>query len=79
MKRFIILVFILYGVQLMAQVQDDLIIPIDTETNKIKFQGVIEEKGDQYELFKRSIYWLNSTYKDPVRVTSVREKETGDR
>jgi hypothetical protein len=77
MKGFIIALFVLYGIQLSAQMKDDLIIPIDTETNKIKFQGVVDEKGEQYELFKRSIYWLNSTYKDPVRVTSVRDKETG--
>ncbi len=77
MKKFIIFVFVLYGIQLSAQVKKDLFIPIDNETNKIKFQGVIKEQGSQYDLFKRSIYWLNSTYKDPVRVTSVRDKETG--
>ncbi|MFK5854566.1 MAG: DUF4468 domain-containing protein [Bacteroidota bacterium] len=77
MKKVIIFAIVLCSIQLSAQVKEELTIPIDTETNKIKFQGVIEEKGDQYELFKRSIYWLNSTYKDPVRVTSVRDKETG--
>lgn len=55
----------------------DVLIPVDEETNKVKFQEVVDEKGDKYELFKRSIYWLNDTYKDPVRVTSVRDKETG--
>jgi len=77
MKKFIIIIFILYGINLSAQVKEDLVIPIDTETNKIKFQGVVDEKGTQYELFKRAVYWLNGTYKDPVRVTSVRDKETG--
>jgi len=77
MKKFILFILILYGINLSAQVMEDLIIPVDIETNKIKFQGVIKEEGSQYELFKRAIYWLNSTYKDPVRVTSVRDKETG--
>ncbi len=77
MKNLIIIVFLFLSFQVSAQVKEDLFIPIDTETNKIKFQGVVKEEGDKYELFKRSIYWLNSTYKDPVRVTSVRDKETG--
>jgi len=53
------------------------IIPIDSETNKIKFREVIDEPGTKNELFNRSIYWLNDTYKDPVRVTSIRDVETG--
>ncbi len=65
------------GLLVTAQVKEDLVIPVDSETNRVKFQGVIDEEGSKYELFKRSIYWLNSTYKDPVRVTSVRDKETG--
>ena len=77
MKNLIIIVFLFLSFQVSSQVKEKLTIPIDTETNKIKFQGVVEEEGDKYELFKRSIYWLNSTYKDPVRVTSVRDKETG--
>ncbi len=78
MKKFIFFLAILFScVQISAQVSRDLIIPVDDETKKIKFQGVVDEQGDKYELFKRSIYWLNDTYKDPVRVTSVRDKETG--
>ncbi len=77
MKNLIIIVFLFLSFQVLSQVKEELTLPIDTETNKIKFQGVVEEEGDKYELFKRSIYWLNSTYKDPVRVTSVRDKETG--
>jgi len=77
MKNLIIIAFLFLSFQVLSQVKGELTLPIDTETNKIKFQGVVEEEGDKYELFKRSIYWLNSTYKDPVRVTSVRDKETG--
>ena len=77
MKFIVFTLSIIFGVNLMAQEKADLFIPVDEETNRIKFQGVVEEEGSKYELFKRSIYWLNGTYKDPVRVTSVRDKETG--
>jgi len=77
MKNLLIILCLFLGLQSIAQEKKELFIPVDSETNKIKFQGVIEEEGDQYELFKRSIYWLNNTYKDPVRVTSIRDKETG--
>lgn len=77
MKWILILTVMFSGIQLNAQVKEDLFIPVDTVTNTIKFRGIVEEEGEQYELFKRSIYWLNNTYKDPVRVTSVRDKETG--
>ena len=65
------------GSFLFGQDKPELFIPIDEDTQRVKFQDVVEEEGDKYELFKRSIYWLNDTYKDPVRVTSVRDKETG--
>ncbi len=77
MKKFIILAMVLYGLQLFSQAEGELKIPIDSETKTVKFQGVIKEPGTKYELFKRCIYWLNDTYKDPVRITSVRDKETG--
>ncbi len=77
MRNFVFLILIALSTTAFAQEEKELFIPVDEETNMIKFQGVIEEEGDQYELFKRVIYWLNDTYKDPVRVTSVRDKETG--
>ncbi|NQU33770.1 MAG: DUF4468 domain-containing protein [Bacteroidetes bacterium] len=76
MKNVLLVVLLFVGIQLSAQVKEELFIPVDTETNKVKFQGVVEEESSKYELFKRSIYWLNATYKDPVRVTSVRDRET---
>ena len=76
MKYLILLVVIFTGLNVGAQ-QMKPIIPIDTETNKIKFQEAISEPGTKDELFKRSIYWLNGFYKDAVRVTSIRDAETG--
>jgi len=75
-KPFLLLVFISvsWSAGLFAQMER---IPVDTETSKIKFQEVIDEPGSKNELFNRSIYWLNDYYKDPVRVTSVRDKATG--
>jgi hypothetical protein len=52
-------------------------IPFDPDVKKIKFQEVINETGTQAELFKRCVYWLNDYYKDPVRVTIVRDEPTG--
>lgn len=59
---------------LFAQVEN---IPVDSESGKIRFQEVVDEPGTQEELFNRTINWLNNYYKDPVRVTSVRDKATG--
>jgi hypothetical protein len=52
-------------------------IPFDAETRKIKFQQVIDEEGTKEDLFNRCIYWLNDYYKDPVRVTIVRDAPSG--
>ena len=52
-------------------------IPFDNDEKKIKFQEVINETGTQKELFNRCVYWLNGYYKDPVRVTIVRDEPTG--
>jgi hypothetical protein len=76
MKQLVIFVAIFFSLTGWAQDMKP-IIPIDTETNKIKFQEVIDEQGSKDELFNRSIYWLNGFYKDPVRITSIRDKATG--
>ncbi len=57
-----------------AQVEN---LPVDSESGKIKFQEVVDEPGTKEELFNRTINWLNNYYKDPVRVTSVRDIATG--
>lgn len=71
-----LIVTVFFSFVLSAQVMKP-IIPIDNETNKIKFQETVAEPGSKDDLFKRCIYWLNDTYKNPVRVTSIRDKETG--
>lgn len=76
MNRLLIILFIVVGINAFAQ-EPDLFIPVDEETQLIKFQNVVDEEGSQYDLFKRCIYWLNDYYKDAVRVTSVRDEPTG--
>ncbi|MDA3944146.1 MAG: DUF4468 domain-containing protein [Bacteroidetes bacterium] len=68
------LLFILLHSPITAQIKT---IPFDAEAKKIKFQQVIEEEGTQKELFHRCIFWLNDYYKDPVRVTIVRDAPSG--
>lgn len=78
MKR--LFLFFVFFVSVAVQAQEEVkpsFIPIDNETQRIKFQDVVEEEGTQNELFKRVVYWLNDYYKDPVRITSVRDKATG--
>lgn len=78
MKKLLIFVFSLLMLAslnpLAAQVKT---IPFDAEARKIKFQQVIEEEGSQNELFNRCVFWLNDYYKDPVRITSVRDAPSG--
>lgn len=71
---FILLLFL--GIELAAQNTSGKY-PVNPETGQIEYQEVVEESGTKEELFNRSIYWLNDFYKDPVRVTSLRDIETG--
>jgi len=52
-------------------------IPVDENTKLVTYQDVIDEKGDQNELFNRCIYWLNEFYANPVAVTKKRDFESG--
>jgi hypothetical protein len=50
---------------------------LDEETGKVIYQAVVEQSGTQEELFNRCIYFLNDFYNDPVRVTNIRDIQTG--
>ncbi len=77
MKKFAFLFVIVISFStLLAQVKKG-VLPIDPETKKIKFQEVVHEKGTKQQLFNRCVYWLYKFYKDPDRVTSVRDPNTG--
>ncbi len=78
MKRIVILVLLIGSITLQAQDEKKpSVIPIDNDTQRIKFQEVVNQEASKTELFKRCVYWLNNYYKDPVRVTSVRDEPTG--
>lgn len=62
----------------LANAQDKkLEIPVGTETGQIRFRDVIDVKGTKDELFNRCVYWLNDFYKDPTRITTIRDVPTG--
>ena len=75
-KEIALLLFLISGLHIYSQ-DTVTLLPIDSETNKIKFQEVVDENGAKSELFKRCIYWLNSYYKDATRITTVRDEPTG--
>ena len=77
MKRLAILFLIITSTLLSNAQTDILVLPVDEETNKIKFSDVIDETGTKDELFNRCVYWLNDFYKDPTRITNVRNVATG--
>jgi len=56
---------------------DKLEIPVETETGLIRFKEVVDEEGTKDELFNRCVYWLNDFYKDPTRITTIRDVPTG--
>lgn len=76
MQKLLIFFFLLTTVQLNAQ-EETQKFEIDPETGKIKFQAVVEEEGTQEQLFNRCIYFINDFYKDPVRVTTIRDLTSG--
>ena len=75
MKPILILITFSFSIYLSAQTKK-LEIPVETETGIVKFKEVIDEEGTQDELFNRCVYWLNNFYKDPTRVTTIRDVPT---
>lgn len=75
-KKLIGLFLIAFPVFLEGQVEK-LEIPLDSTSGVIIFRDVVEEEGTKNELFNRCVYWLNDFYKDPVRVTTIRDLPSG--
>lgn len=76
MKLFI-LIFALFSGTLLFSQTEEYQIPVDSATNLIIFQETVEEPGTKDELFNRCVYWLNDYYKDPQRVTTIRDSPSG--
>ena len=77
MKKITTLILSLSISFLLFAQEDVLDLPVDEDTQKIKFREVVDEQGTQDQLFNRCIYWLNDFYKDPTRVTTIRDVPTG--
>lgn len=76
MKNFVLLILLLVNIQINAQ-DSTFSYQIVPETGDLIFQAVGEQPGSQEELFNRCIYFINDFYKDPVRVTTIRDIQTG--
>ena len=76
MKSIVFLLTMFFSLSALAQ-EDRPVIPIDENTHKIKFKEVVDEDGSKDELFNRCVYWLNDFYKDPTRVTTLRDVPSG--
>ena len=76
MRIIALLLLLTSGLFVNAQVEK-LEIPVDDDTKMIRFREVIDEPGTKEELFNRCVYWLNNFYKDPTRVTTIRDIATG--
>jgi len=72
------LIALLFIIPFLALAQSEkLEIPVEPGTGLIKFREVIDVEGTKNELFNRCVYWLNGFYKDPTRVTTIRDVATG--
>lgn len=53
-------------------------LPVDTETNRVSYSGVVAVKGaNQNELYTRAKLWLALTYDEAKEVIKVDEKDAG--
>jgi hypothetical protein len=79
MKRLVFLIFLM-SLYLPNFAQNTTIDPdkyINKKTKQIEFSEVVSSAGSKVELFRRCVYWLNDYYKDPTRITQVRDIHTG--
>ncbi|MFA8450370.1 MAG: DUF4468 domain-containing protein [Bacteroidales bacterium] len=76
MRSLLLGIFLLFiGIGVKAQEAQE--IPVNKDTGLITFRDVVKVDGDKKHLFNRCISWVNSEYKDPVRVTSLRDFPNG--
>lgn len=69
---------LLSSLSLYAQAPTETTLPVDTETRKVTYTGVVAVQGaKQSELYTRAKLWLAMTYDDPKDVVKVDEKDAG--
>jgi hypothetical protein len=52
-------------------------IPVDPDTKKIMYRGVVDEKGTAFYLYDKAIEWFGSYYPNPQAVYTVQDKVNG--
>jgi len=52
-------------------------LPVNPNTNKIEYTGVIQVEGTTAELYTRALAWINSYFKNASDVTRVRDSNNG--
>lgn len=74
-----ILIIILMQVSGMAQEENSggFNMPIDETTGLIIYQEVVDQQGNQKELFNRAGEWLHQFFVNPVHVTKTRDAASG--
>ena len=77
MKKLITLIISLVISFFLFSQEKVLELPVDEDTQKITFREVVDEQGTKDQLFNRCVYWLNHYYKDPTRVTTIRDVPSG--
>ncbi len=72
MKNLFVLLIVLFAfVNVKAQVS------VDPDTKKIMYREVVSMDGNKDTLYNRAMAWVNSFYKNPQAVTTVRDPENG--
>jgi len=79
MKSFLIAPWLLFSsFSLYAQSTIETTLPVDTETKRVTYTGVVAVKGvTQNELYTRAKLWLGLTFDDAKDVIKVDEKDAG--
>ena len=77
---FNILISLIYFIPTLVVSQDppDISgIPVDPDTKKIKYQEVVQEKGDPGYLYKQAMLWFNYYYINPTSLFTVQDNING--
>lgn len=70
-KLFVLTVLSMLFISVNAQ------IPVDSDSKLIIYQEVVDQDGIKDTLYNRAIVWVNSYFKNPQGVTSIRDAENG--
>jgi hypothetical protein len=79
MKSILLIAWLLFSSsRIYAQTQEETALPVDTETKRVTYTGVVAVAGaDKNELYTRAKLWASLTYDQVQDVIKVDEKEAG--